>query len=186
MGTDGLRFRQVVVVDEHEDDDEPLSSRATMRSPMMSASDLPVSLPHLECSRSRASARGPHLTPSPPHSPFDSGPNHHESAISVDDGNLERRSPLNSLSPPTTSVTGGCDGAPGPLTGPSPPRGSPEVGLVTGDILSPYDATIEERQRIFGHNILPPRVGGSDLSETHLFPKEITLTTVSTCRPSIH
>jgi hypothetical protein len=167
MGTDGLRFRQVVVVDEHEDDDEPLSSRATMRSPMMaSASDLPAPLPHL--GGSRASARGPHLTPSPPHTPFDSSPNHHESAVSVNDGNLEHR-------------------APGPSTGPSPSRGSPDqVGLVTGALLSPYDATIEERQRIFGHNVLPPRAGGSDPYEIHLVPKEITLAIVSTCRPSIH
>ena len=184
MGTDGLRFRQVVVVDEladehwHEDDNESLSPRAAIP---------------LGCSR--AVARGPILTPPPPHSPFNSSPNHHESAIPVNDGNLEERncpSPLNTLSPPTTSGSGlspdVCDGAPGPSTGPPLSRGSLEgsEGLVTGDHLS-YDATIEERQRIFGHNVLPPCARGGYPSENHLLLiKEITSAIVSTCKPSIH
>jgi len=187
MGTDGLRFRQVIVVDEHEDDNESLSPRAAIPPMTSDSSDFGCS---------RAVARGPILTP-PPHSPFNSSPNHHESAIPVNDGNLEERncpSPLNPLSPPTTSGSGlspdVCDGAPGPSAGPPLSRGSLESseGLVTGDHLSsPYDATIEERQRIFGHNVLPPCASGGYPSEIHLLLiKEITSAIVSTCRPSFH
>ena len=193
MGTDGLRFRQVVVVDEHEGDDESLSSRAAI-SPPASASDLLTPL-NLGCSLARASTRGPHLTPPSPHSPSDSSSNRHESAIPVNDGYQEEHncpSPLNPLSPPTTSSSGlgpgVCDGALGPSAGLPSSRGSldPSVGQATGDHLSPYDATIEERQRIFGHNVLLPCTGGGYPSETYILLKEITSAIVSTSRPSIH
>ena len=202
MESDGLRFRQVVAI---EDDNQIVSSSlgAAIHSPITGDSrSSPLLTPESDPDHghSRASACGVHWTPTPsshpPHSPFSSSFNHWESAISVYDRSLEERN-CNCPSPnPLTSPALGLepgpafrDGAPGQVTAPPPSRASPDLaGLVTGDhpSPSPFDATVEERQRIFGHNVFPPRLNRSHPSEVHLVLKEITLAIVSTCRPSIH
>ena len=186
MEPDGLRFRQVVAI---EDDDQTVSSPPPSSSgAAIHSGDCP--LPPLtpkagDPGHSRTSAREVHWTSPPPH-PSHSSPNHWENAISVYDRSLEERnSPSNPLTPSPSR-----DGAPGQVTGPPPSRASldSEADPVTGDHPSPYDAdeAIKERQRIFGHNIFPPHLSENHPSKIHLVPKEINLAIVSTCRLSIH
>ena len=136
--------------------------------------------------------------------PLGSGPSRWETSISMNDGNPEKRncpSPLNPLSPPPRALgigssTALCDDVtPVPVVGPPPSRGCIDScdrgGLVTDglplwkDPSPPYDASIEDRQRIFGHNILPACPSEGRLSEIYLVLKEFILPIVNINYPSI-